>query len=72
MFVRTRQRAARLAGVLASKGITAEAIHADLTATQRWKILEAFKKGVFQCLVATDVLGRGIDIPDLPVLVRCR
>lgn len=70
IFMRTRQRATRLAEVLVRKGITAEAVHSDLTGTQRWKIVEGFKGRKFQCLVATDVLGRGIDIPDLPFVVR--
>lgn len=69
VFTRTRQRAARLAAVLGDRGVPAEAVHSGLTGTQRWRVVEAFKARAVRCLVATDVLGRGIDIPDLPVVV---
>ncbi|GAQ92277.1 hypothetical protein KFL_009640020 [Klebsormidium nitens] len=70
VFTRTRQRAARLAAVLAERGVPAEAVHSGLTGTQRWRVVEAFKARAVRCVVATAVLGRGIDIPDLPTVIN--
>ena len=65
VFTRTKHRAERLAGVLARHNVGAERIHGDRSQAQRARALEAFKKGRYRVLVATDVAARGIDIADL-------
>lgn len=65
VFTRTKHRAERLAGVLSRHNVIAERIHGDRSQAQRTRALEAFKKGRYRVLVATDVAARGIDIADL-------
>jgi ATP-dependent RNA helicase RhlE len=65
VFTRTKARAERLAGVLAKHNVKAERIHGDRSQAQRTRALDAFKKGKYRVLVATDVAARGIDILDL-------
>ena len=65
VFTRTKARAERLAGALARHNVSAERIHGDRSQAQRTRVLDAFKKGRFRVLVATDVAARGIDIHDL-------
>jgi len=65
VFTRTKHRAERLAGVLSRHNVGAERIHGDRSQAQRARALEAFKKGRYRVLVATDVAARGIDIADL-------
>ncbi len=65
VFTRTKARAERLAGALAKHNVRAERIHGDRSQAQRTRALDAFKRGRYRVLVATDVAARGIDILDL-------
>jgi ATP-dependent RNA helicase RhlE len=65
VFTRTKSRAERVAGALSRHNIDAERIHGDRSQSQRTRALEAFKKGRYRVLVATDVASRGIDIDSL-------
>jgi len=65
VFTRTKSRAERLASMLSRHNIVADRIHGDRSQAQRTRALQAFKKGDYRVLVATDVAARGIDILDL-------
>jgi ATP-dependent RNA helicase RhlE len=65
VFTRTKSRAEHVAGALTRHSVDAERIHGDRSQAQRSRALEAFKKGRYRVLVATDVASRGIDIADL-------
>jgi ATP-dependent RNA helicase RhlE len=62
VFTRTQRRADRLHKQLERKGVAAATIHGGRSQAQRQTALEAFKSGRADVLVATDVVGRGIDI----------
>jgi ATP-dependent RNA helicase RhlE len=65
VFTRTKSRAERVAGALMRHHVDVERIHGDRSQAQRSHALEAFKKGRYRVLVATDVAARGLDIDDL-------
>ena len=65
VFTRTKSRAERVAGALMRHRVDVGRIHGDRSQAQRSHALEAFKKGGYRVLVATDVAARGIDINDL-------
>ena len=46
------------------------AIHGNKSQAQRQKALDAFKAGKVRILVATDVAARGLDIPNLPLVIN--
>jgi len=48
----------------------AEAIHSDKSQKDRERVLERFKKGEIQVLVATDIAARGIDIIDVDHVIN--
>lgn len=48
---------------LKAQGFDAQALHGDLMQHERDTVIADFKKGKFGILVATDVVGRGLDIP---------
>ncbi len=50
--------------------IVAAAFHADLAQTQRSRVLNDFKNGLVQVVVATDVAARGLHVDHLPVVVN--
>jgi ATP-dependent RNA helicase DeaD len=70
IFARTRVGAAELASSLVERGFGAIAIHGDLAQNERERILRRFRDGTLNILVATDVVGRGIDIPDVTHVIN--
>ena len=65
VFTRTKHGANKVARDLAKAGITAAAIHGNKSQTARQQALADFKAGKIQCLVATDIAARGLDIEEL-------
>jgi superfamily II DNA/RNA helicase len=70
MFVRTQHRADRVARRLLASGVTAAALHGGKSQPQRTRILEQFKSGAVNALIATDLAARGIHIDDLDLVVN--
>jgi len=70
VFVASRHSADHVTDKLSRAGISAAALHADLSQGARTRALQDLKDGRLQVLVATDVAARGIDIPELPVVVN--
>ncbi len=70
VFCKTRIGTARLSRNLLEHGFDAEAIHADLTQTQREAIIEAFRNHHIRLLVATDVAARGLDIDGITHIIN--
>ncbi|QWD10847.1 DEAD/DEAH box helicase [Polynucleobacter paneuropaeus] len=70
IFTNSRMGCARLARALERDGIKAGAIHGDKSQGERTLTLDAFKSGVIEALVATDVAARGLDIPAMPCVIN--
>jgi ATP-dependent RNA helicase RhlE len=70
VFVRTKQKAERLAKKLQEDHITSEAVYKSKSVSQRTKAIEKFRQGEIQVLISTDVLARGIDVENLPFVVN--
>ena len=70
VFTRTKHRANRLADYLTSEGIPNAKIHGNRSQAQRTEALEGFKSGRYRCLVATDIVARGIDVEQLEHVVN--
>ena len=65
IFTRTKHGANKVAKDLNKEGISAAAIHGNKSQTARQQALADFKAGKIQCLVATDIAARGLDIEEL-------
>ena len=70
VFTRTKHRSNRLAEYLTSQGIANARIHGNRSQAQRTEALEGFKSGRYRCLVATDIVARGIDVEQLEHVVN--
>lgn len=71
VFCLYKKEATRVEGFIRSKGFRVASIHGDLSQEQRTRSLDDFKKAKCSVLVATDVAARGLDIPDVPVVINC-
>ncbi len=72
VFVDRRAEAAELADLLSSDGFAAQPFSGDLSQAQRTRALHAFRTGTITVLVSTDVAARGIDVPDITMVVHMR
>ncbi len=70
VFVNRRAGASELAEKLAGDGFAALPFSGDLSQAQRTRTLHAFRSGTIQVLVSTDVAARGIDVPDIAMVVH--
>ncbi|WP_186510797.1 DEAD/DEAH box helicase [Caenimonas sedimenti] len=70
VFVATQYAAEHVAEKLYKKGLYATAFHGDLSQGARKTVLAEFKAKRWDVLVTTDLAARGIDIPQMPVVVN--
>lgn len=70
VFCLYKKEATRIENFLSRKGIRVGGIHGDLRQEQRTRSLEAFKSGQTPVLVATDVAARGLDIPEVKLVIN--
>ncbi|CAH0533260.1 ATP-dependent RNA helicase RhlE [Vibrio stylophorae] len=70
IFIKTKQGAAKLVSQLEKRGIHAEAFHSGRSQAAREQLLEDFKQGKVNFVVATGVVARGIDIAHLERVVN--
>jgi ATP-dependent RNA helicase RhlE len=70
IFVNAKHHCEHLAEKLAKRGITAEVFHGDKGQGERSRVLDGFKAGDIDVLIATDIAARGIDIEKLPVVIN--
>ena len=65
IFCNTKRMVDELAANLKNRGYQAEGLHGDMTQKQRDFVMNRFKNGSLEILIATDVAARGIDVDDL-------
>jgi ATP-dependent RNA helicase RhlE len=70
VFVRTKRGADRLAMKLKDRGLSAAAMHGDLSQQARERTLARFHKGTVNTLVATDVAARGLDVEGIAHVIN--
>ena len=62
VFCRTKKRVDEVGRGLSLRGFNAELIHGDITQQKRTTVINQFRNGEIELLVATDVAARGLDI----------
>jgi len=65
VFCNTKRKVDELVGQMQSRGYSAEGLHGDMRQATRTRVMNAFRKGVVDVLIATDVAARGIDVDDV-------
>ena len=70
IFCRTKRSVDDVVSSMQQKHYNVEAMHGDLSQTQRMKTLKRFKDGTIQYLVATDVAARGIDVDNISHVIN--
>ncbi|EES17375.1 hypothetical protein BDA96_08G183000 [Sorghum bicolor] len=69
VFTQTKRDADRLSHSM-SRSFQCEALHGDISQSQRERTLGGFRDGRFNILIATDVAARGLDIPNVDLVIH--
>ncbi|BAT01082.1 Os07g0301200, partial [Oryza sativa Japonica Group] len=70
VFVLYKREATRVETMLQRRGWSAVSVHGDKAQHDRTKALSLFKEGSCPLMIATDVASRGLDIPDVEVVIN--
>ena len=70
IFVGKKQKVKELARALRANHIDAGAMHSDLEQKERDEVMLDFRNGKVDVLVATDIVSRGIDVDDIPLVIN--
>ncbi|MBI4499162.1 MAG: DEAD/DEAH box helicase [Chloroflexi bacterium] len=70
VFCGTRRLVDEVTEALEGRGYLAEGLHGGLSQSAREQVLRRFREGRTELVVATDVAARGLDIPDVAVVVN--
>jgi len=62
VFTRTKHRAQKIALQLSKTGLAAKALQGNLSQNRRQEVMDGFRSGQVQVMVATDIAARGIDV----------
>jgi len=70
VFCRTRRECKEVSSKLMRDGYNADALHGDLSQSQRDYVMEKFRQKNLEILVATDVAARGIDVDNITHIIN--
>jgi ATP-dependent RNA helicase DeaD len=70
VFCRTKAETQEVADALIKDGYSADALHGDLSQSQRDFVMKRFRNKTLQMLVATDVAARGIDVNNVTHVIN--
>ncbi|HLR91165.1 MAG TPA: DEAD/DEAH box helicase [Balneolaceae bacterium] len=68
VFSNTKRECDNLVQEFQSRGFSADALHGDMRQNVRDKVMDKFRNGQIELLIATDVAARGLDVDDIDVV----
>jgi ATP-dependent RNA helicase DeaD len=70
VFCNTKRAVDEATEALLARGFTADRLHGDITQQMRERVLNRFREGKVELLIATDVAARGLDIDEVDIVVN--
>ena len=70
VFCRTRRECKEVSSKLMQDGYNADALHGDLSQSQRDYVMQKFRQKNLEILVATDVAARGLDVDNITHIIN--
>ena len=70
LFAGKKQTVKEVTRAIKRIGLSSEEMHSDLTQQQRDHVMHEFRNNRVDILVATDIVSRGIDIDDIPLVIN--
>ncbi|HRI61296.1 MAG TPA: DEAD/DEAH box helicase [Saprospiraceae bacterium] len=70
IFCRTKIEAKEVAEQMIRDGYNSDALHGDLAQSDRDRVMQRFREGNLQLLIATDVAARGLDVSNISHVIN--
>ena len=70
VFVRTKSDVEYFSYKLKNNGFRIIGIHGDMRQNKRQKTIKLFKNNIFNILIGTDIIARGLDIPNVKLVIN--
>ncbi len=70
VFCNTKKKVDEVVLELQGRGYLTEGLHGDMNQSQRDRVMEKFRKGSVEVLIATDVAARGLDVGGIEAVVN--
>lgn len=70
IFANTKRVVDDVVDGLLARGYSVDRLHGDMPQSLRERVMESFRKGNLNVLVATDIAARGLDIDDVDIVVN--
>jgi ATP-dependent RNA helicase SrmB len=70
VFCKTRAQSQKVSNILISKKLRSHYIHGEVSQNDRKQIMNRFRDGGLQVLVATDLAARGLDIENIDLVIN--
>ena len=70
VFCNTKRAVDEATEALLARGFTADRLHGDITQQMRERVINRFREGKVELLIATDVAARGLDIDEVDLVVN--
>jgi translation initiation factor 4A len=70
IFVNTKQKAEWLADQMKRRGFDLEYVHGELEVEERERRVSDFRTGKCRVLIATDLMGRGVDVQAVSIVIN--
>uniref|UniRef100_A0A0K0ET69 RNA helicase n=1 Tax=Strongyloides stercoralis TaxID=6248 RepID=A0A0K0ET69_STRER len=70
IFCNTRKKVDWLANKLKDNNFTVSSLHGDMTQSERDEVMKEFRGGKSRILISTDVWARGIDVPQVTLVIN--
>jgi superfamily II DNA/RNA helicase len=70
VFVNKKDSAQNLQARLAKKDVVSNILIGGIENKDRDRIIDDFRKNCFNCLISTNVLARGIDVPEVDLVIN--
>ncbi len=70
VFANTKRVVDDIVDGLLARGYAVDRLHGDMPQTLRERVMDSFRRGNLNVLVATDIAARGLDIDDVDIVVN--
>jgi len=70
IFINTKSFAERLQNMMRREGFKSAIIFGNMTPEERDEMIDKFRSGQIHVIITTNLLARGIDVPEIQIVIN--